>query len=78
MRIRIKKLQEVENPRHPNNIEVGFEKVFESKPDFQFHEPHLSMRFYPCSWWSTSVVTQIIDEKTFRTLNSIYEWEVIK
>lgn len=77
MKIRIKKLQEVENPRHPFNIEVGFEKVFETKSEFIFHKPAIGFRFYPCYWWSTSMVTEIIDEKTFKTLNSIYEWEVI-
>lgn len=76
MKVRIKKLQEIENPRHPFNIEVGFEKIFDYL-DSDFQKPIIGKRFYTCSWWSTSMVTEIIDDKTFKTLNSIYEWEVI-
>lgn len=78
MKVRIKKLKEVDNPRHPNNIEVGFEREFETQPDFQFRKPEIDNRFYPCHWWSTSPVTEIIDNKTFKTLNSIYEWEIVE
>lgn len=77
MKIRIKKLQEVENPRHPFNIEVGFEKIFNSGDHFEFKEPELGKRFFASWSWSTSMVTEIIDSKTFKTLNSVYEWEVI-
>lgn len=75
-RIRIKKLRESENPLHPNNIETGFEKVGDI-PDQWYREPTVGERFWVNTSWSTSGVQEIIDEKTFRTYNSIYEWEIV-
>lgn len=87
IQIRIKKLEEVENPRHPNNIEVGFEKIG-SCPDVfvwngsVFGEPIIGNRFFVDydrgQTWSTSKVVEIISPNRFRTLNSIYEWEKIE
>jgi hypothetical protein len=68
MKIRLKKLKELDNATHPNNIEVGFEKEGEMISD-----PKLGNRFWVGNSWRTSVVTEIIDDNTFKTLNSIYQ-----
>jgi hypothetical protein len=70
--IRLTKLKEVENPRHPYNIPVG--EVHEG----QFIEkPEIGSPFWCGHDWRTSLVTEIIDDSTFKTLNSIYKWEHI-
>lgn len=69
--VRITKLKEVENPRHPNNIPEGFEK---EGP--MIVPPEVGERFYVGSL-STSPVQEILSGSTFRTLNSVYEWKVI-
>jgi len=74
MLIKITKLEELPDARHPNNIDVGFEKQLEIEEGIV---PMLGMRFPQMSYWSTSIVTEIIDDNTFRTLNSIYKWELI-
>jgi hypothetical protein len=72
MKILIEKLEELPNPQHPNNIEVGYSKIGEF-----ISEPKVGDRFYVGLYWSTSIVTEIIDDKTFKTLNSIYKWSFI-
>lgn len=74
MKIRIQKLQEAPNPTFPNNIPVGFDQTMTLKGR-AFEPPTVGERFWPGDWWSTSTVREIIDEKTFRTSNSIYQWE---
>lgn len=70
--IRLTKLKEVENPRHPNNIPEG-----EVHEGIYLNDPVIGERFY-CGWgWSTSKVVEVIDSNTFKTLNSIYKWEFI-
>jgi hypothetical protein len=80
MKIKIKKLQELPDARHPNNIPVDFEHVF-NMPDELFEPPIVGDRFFAdrslFTDWSTSIVTEIINDKTFRTLNSIYQWEIV-
>lgn len=76
MKIKITKLKEVENPRHPNNIEEGYTRV-----GTFINPPEIGQRFGLSGrsfgdYWSTSPVQEIIDENTFRTLNSVYRWEV--
>ena len=39
--------------------------------------PTINERFPRNTDWSTSIVQEIINDHTFRTLNSIYTWEVI-
>lgn len=70
--IRLTKLKEVDNPRHPNNIPVG--EVHEGE---YITGPEIGSRFYCGHNWSTSKVQEVIDSRTFRTLNSIYKWEYI-
>lgn len=77
MKIRIKKLKELPDALHPNNIEEGFEKVFQMSKLY-FRPPTVGERFHASLGWSTSGVQEIIDEKTFRTYSSIYEWEILK
>lgn len=72
MRMQIKKIKETENPLHPNNIEEGF-----VRQGFFVEKPKVGEPFYVGWDWRTSKVQEIIDDKTFRTFNSIYEWEEI-
>jgi len=69
----INKLKELPNPTHPNNIEVGYQRVG-ILSEANFRQPKIGERFYVDYYWSTSVVTEIIDDNTFKTLNSIYKW----
>lgn len=76
MKIRIKKLKEVDDPTHPNNIGEGFEAI-RSMPFEYFNKPAIGERFW-AGFFSTSPVQEILTENTFKTLNSVYEWEIIK
>lgn len=80
MTVIISKLKELPNALNPNNIAEGFERVFKNVSEEYFAPPTLGDRFYPdpATNWSTSGVQEIIDEKTFRTYSSIYQWEIIK
>lgn len=69
-KVKLTKLKESDNPRHANNIEVGFEKTGKF-----IAPPQVGKPFWIDTYWATSNVTEIIDEKTFRTLNSIYTYE---
>lgn len=70
MKIRLIKLDEVCNPRHANNIPVGH--VVEG---FLQQEPMIGQSFWVGNFWRTSTVTEVIDENTFCTKNSIYKIE---
>jgi len=74
MEVKLTKLSEAPQPRHPNNIEVGFVRVFNVPQDF-FRPPTVGERFNLYGF-STSVVQEILDDNTFRTFNSIYKWNV--
>jgi hypothetical protein len=65
--ITLEKIAEVSDPVHPGNIEVGF-----TIQGTLHEDPQIGCRFCVGPTWSTSVVTEIIDAETFRTLNSIY------
>lgn len=79
MKYRIKKLKAVENPVHGvsgyGDLEEYFEGTFIKDPvigeRFNLHPIHLEKRHL--GGISTSVVTKIIDENTFETLNSVYQ-----
>ena len=75
MKIRIKKLKEVDDPTHPDNIEEGFETTRQMQAEY-FEGPIVGQRFYVGNF-STSLVQEILTKNTFRTLNSVYEWEII-
>jgi len=76
MKIKITKLEELPDALHPNNISVGYETIREVYEDY-FKEPCVDYRFNVGSF-STSRVTEIIDEHTFKTLSSIYKWEIVE
>lgn len=77
MKIEITKLTELPDALHPNNIPEGYKEVF--KMDYSpFKEPEVGERFWPCSWWSTSGVQEVINENTFRTYSSIYMWRMVE
>ena len=76
MKIKIKKLKELPDALNPNNIKEGFEEVF-TITDGLFTKPTVGQRFWASNSWSTSAVQEVIDEKTFRTYSSIYEWEIV-
>ena len=78
MKIRIKKLSELPNALYPNNIEVDYEKIFNLKSDLLFEAPKVGeafLLFDGDNYFRSSVVKEIIDENTFKTMNSIYRWE---
>lgn len=69
MKIKLEKIKELPNAIHPNNIEVGFAHVGEF-----ISAPAIGECFWVGSGWRTSVVTEIINENTFKTCNSIYRF----
>lgn len=76
MKIKITKLEERTDAEHPNNIPEGWEKIKEF-PDEWFREPQIGKSFTAGGFMS-SIVQEIIDENTFKTLNSVYRWEIIE
>jgi hypothetical protein len=66
--IKLLKLAEVPDPAVPNNIPEGFilEGIWDGDQPM-IGEPFLTSTFI------TSVVTEVISEKLFRTCNSIYQ-----
>ena len=59
---------------HPNGIEEGSDHKGYAK-----RIPTVGESFYIKDhdrWFCTSVVTEIIDDNTFKTLNSIYHWKI--
>lgn len=78
--IRIKKIKECEDALHPHNIPVDEERTIVLFEDAEIPVPTIGERFDvigPFRWFSTSAIREIIDEHTFKTYNSVYEWEVI-
>lgn len=73
MIIRLQKLTELPDARHPHNIAEGFTTKGE-----MLSPPKLGERFYVGYGWSTSAVQEIIDTHTFRTYNSIYRWSPVE
>ncbi len=76
-KVRLTKITDCENPKHPKNIEDGYivEGKFQTEPtvgdSFMIYGGYHGV-------WGTSKVTEILSVNTFKTLNSIYKWEVIK
>ena len=79
---KIKKIKAVDNPKHGI---IGYGDIAEYFLGYYTKEPTTGERFNLTAisyrdkphlgGISTSVVTKIIDENTFETLNSIYHWE---
>jgi hypothetical protein len=69
MKIKLEKIEELPNARHPGNIEVGYVKEGE-----MIDYPKVGRAFWVGYGWRTSTVTEIVDKNTFKTLNSTYRW----
>ena len=76
MKIKITKISELEDALYKNNIEEGFEQIYEVGEHY-FEEPMVDRRFN-VGTFSSSDVQEIIDKNTFRTCNSIYRWEILE
>lgn len=76
MRVKLVKLNEVEAPIHPNNIEEG--RVEYGNTD---ELPEVGKRFTIMDgnsrWFSTSIVQEVLEDGKFRTYNSIYQYTII-
>lgn len=72
MRVQIEKIEELENAVHPKNMPVGF--TFSGNIT---DSPTVGKRFY-VGTFSTSIVLELIDPTTFKTLNSIYKWKILE
>lgn len=75
VRIKLTKVGELEDALHPNNIPVGFEKVYNVHEDC-FSPPCVGKRFNLGSF-STSGVQEVVNSDTFRTYSSIYRWKTL-
>jgi hypothetical protein len=73
MKIRLTKLSDRPDPTHPNS-RAGDGEHWGDAP---YGPPEVGKRFYLTLSFSTSVVQEIIDECTFKTLNSIYRWDIL-
>ena len=74
MFVRLIKLKESKNPKHPNNIEEG-----RVETGFMSSGPEVGKCFVisnASTYFKTSVVKKIIDENTFETMNSVYKIEM--
>ena len=63
------------NGKHPNGIYEGQERI-----SYAQNELEVGTRFYiddGINWFMTSRVTEIVDDKTFKTENSTYSIEII-
>lgn len=79
MDVKISKIEEREDALFPNNIETGYEKILGIDSE-DFVAPVVGECFLLLSsdnYFRTSIVKEIIDENTFKTMNSIYRWEII-
>jgi len=73
--VEIEKLEELKDALHFSNIRVGFKNSYFMIKQW-FKVPMIGERFCIGSF-STSGVTEIIDEQTFKTYSSIYRWKII-
>lgn len=75
--VKITKIKELKNARHPNNIPVGAEYIGENA-----YEPAVGHKFIiftsPGAGFQTSRVQEILSPDTFKTSSSIYKWEVVQ
>ena len=74
--IKLTKIKELPDAVVPNNIEEGYMKILYLPEDFII-EPKVGEALYFHNY-RTSVVTEILSKNSFKTLNSIYEWEAIE
>ena len=72
-KIRLIKLKEADNPRHPHNIPEGHVVTGN-----YVNAPEVGQPFWVGMGYRTSMVEEIISPDTFRTMNSIYKIETIE
>ena len=76
MKVKITKLEELNNAVHPNNIPVGFEKIVEVNK-WDWKKPKVGEHFILGGFYS-SIVQEILENNTFKTFNSIYQYEILE
>lgn len=79
-KIRLYKISDdVFEGKHPNDIGAGFEIIGHVVTPLEvggaLFIDHCTHRMY--EWFHTSTITEIIDEQTFKTLNSTYKIEIL-
>jgi len=71
-RVKLTKLRECDDPHHPNNRPEG-----EVNVGWEFGAPEVGECYLldkgPARYFRTSVVMEIIDKKTFKTMKSVYQ-----
>lgn len=75
-KIRLTKLKESDNPRHPENILAGTVVEREIGKHY-FVIPEVGNTFNIGEFYRTSTVQEVLSKDTFRTYNSIYKWEIL-
>ena len=75
MKVRLKKIEERKDALYPNNVAVGYEII--TPVSDEFFTPPTVGEIFNLGYWHTSIVVEILTDKTFKTWNSIYEWEVL-
>jgi hypothetical protein len=76
MKVKLTKIKSLLEGSHPNNIEEGYVKIgIVHKPPTEGESFLMTTN---TTWFCTSVVTKILDNNTFETMNSVYKWEEIK
>ena len=68
IQVHIKKIKELEDAEHKNNIMTGREFS-----GFCYDNPVVGSCFFVGAM-RTSIIKEILSPNTFRTCNSIYEW----
>ena len=81
MKIKIVKLEQLPDGINPGNIETGSERIIDCM-DIFYHPPTIGEMFLlqeaSGRYFHTSTVQEVIDDHTFKTLNSIYQWNIIE
>lgn len=78
MKIKLTKISDCENPRHPNAIIDGYTVVGDYTDNPREGDVmQLEHCDTPSTRFHTSQIAKIIDHQTFQTRNSIYKWELI-
>jgi hypothetical protein len=74
MKVRVQKIKNLPATK-PSEIRVGY--TFEMFVDEDlFTSPVIGEIFPNSGRWSTAVVTKIVNENTFQTVDSEYVWEI--
>lgn len=71
-KIKLTKIKELEDAVVPGNIDEGFEKI-----GILLSEPVKGECFWVGTSFRTSLVTEVLENNTFKTMNSIYKYEFI-